>query len=57
MRIIELCEAANAQLDEKAAAFDELRKLEQNAPDARASARRRRASRARTTPPPRPSPT
>ncbi len=33
-QIIELCEQANAGLDEKAAAFDELRKLEQNAPEA-----------------------
>lgn len=33
-RIIELCAHANQQLDEKAAAFDELRKLEQNAPEA-----------------------
>ena len=33
-RILELCAAANAGLDEKAAAFDELRKLEQNAPEA-----------------------
>ena len=33
-RIIALCEASNALLDEKAAAFDELRKLEQNAPEA-----------------------
>jgi len=33
-RIIALCEEANAGLDEKAAAFDELRKLEQNAPEA-----------------------
>ncbi|GAA1985718.1 TPM domain-containing protein [Microbacterium pumilum] len=33
-RIIELCEQANAWLDDKAAAFDELRKLEQNAPEA-----------------------
>lgn len=33
-RIIDLCEAANQLLDEKAAAFDELRKLEQNAPEA-----------------------
>ncbi len=32
-RIIELCEQANALLDEKAEAFDELRKLEQNAPE------------------------
>lgn len=43
-RIIELCEAANAQLDEKAAAFDELRKLEQNAPDALARLREKKAS-------------
>jgi uncharacterized membrane protein YgcG len=33
-RIIALCEASNTMLDEKAAAFDELRKLEQNAPEA-----------------------
>ncbi len=33
-QIIELCQSANAGLDEKAAAFDELRKLEQNAPEA-----------------------
>ena len=33
-RIIALCEAANGLLDEKAEAFDELRKLEQNAPEA-----------------------
>lgn len=33
-RILELCESANAELDEKADAFDELRKLEQNAPEA-----------------------
>ncbi|HKP08589.1 MAG TPA: TPM domain-containing protein, partial [Microbacterium sp.] len=33
-RIIALCEASNALLDEKAAAFDELRKLELNAPEA-----------------------
>jgi uncharacterized membrane protein YgcG len=37
-RIISLCEQANAGLDEKAAAFDELRKLEQNAPEALARA-------------------
>lgn len=43
-RIVELCEAANAQLDEKAAAFDELRKLEQNAPDALARLREKAAS-------------
>ena len=34
--ILTLCEAANTGLDEKAAAFDELRKLEQNAPEAMA---------------------
>lgn len=33
-RIVELCAQANALLDEKAADFDELRKLEQNAPEA-----------------------
>lgn len=33
-QIVELCRQANAGLDEKAAAFDELRKLEQNAPEA-----------------------
>ena len=33
-RIIALCEQSNALLDDKAAAFDELRKLEQNAPEA-----------------------
>ena len=33
-RILELCAAANADLDAKAADFDELRKLEQNAPEA-----------------------
>ncbi|KQZ82165.1 hypothetical protein ASD56_14890 [Microbacterium sp. Root166] len=32
-RIIELCEQANTLLDDKAEAFDELRKLEQNAPE------------------------
>ncbi len=32
--ILELCEHANAALDEKADDFDELRKLEQNAPEA-----------------------
>lgn len=32
--ILRLCEGANAALDEKAAAFDELRQLEQNAPEA-----------------------
>jgi len=43
-RIIELCDAANAQLDEKAAAFDELRKLEHNAPDALARLRELRTT-------------
>jgi hypothetical protein len=33
-QIIQLCERANSLLDEKAQAFDELRKLEQNAPEA-----------------------
>lgn len=37
-RILELCEHANAELDAKADAFDELRKLEQNAPEALARA-------------------
>jgi len=43
-RIVELCDAANAQLDEKAAAFDELRKLEQNAPEALARLQQLRAT-------------
>ncbi|MDY0909098.1 TPM domain-containing protein [Microbacterium sp. CFBP9034] len=42
-RIIALCEAANALLDEKAADFDELRKLEQNAPEALARVQDQRA--------------
>lgn len=33
-QILELCAHANQELDEKAAAFDELRDLEQNAPEA-----------------------
>lgn len=33
-QVLELCTRANADLDEKAAAFDELRQLEQNAPEA-----------------------
>ncbi|MFE7845970.1 TPM domain-containing protein [Microbacterium sp. NPDC057407] len=37
-RIIALCEQANTVLDEKAEAFDELRRLEQNAPQALATA-------------------
>jgi hypothetical protein len=36
-RIIELCEAADTELDAQADAFDELRKLEQNAPQALAT--------------------
>ncbi|MHC5796893.1 TPM domain-containing protein [Lacisediminihabitans sp. FW035] len=36
-RIIELCEAADTELDAQADAFDDLRKLEQNAPQALAS--------------------
>jgi hypothetical protein len=36
-RIIELCEAADAELDAQADAFDDLRKLEQNAPQALAA--------------------
>jgi hypothetical protein len=43
-RILELCQAANAGLDEKAAAFDELRKLEQNAPEALARVQDARAA-------------
>ncbi|MDW4573270.1 TPM domain-containing protein [Microbacterium sp. M3] len=42
-RIIALCETSNALLDEKAAAFDELRKLEQNAPEALARVQDERA--------------
>lgn len=42
-QIIELCRAANAGLDEKAADFDELRKLEQNAPEALARVQDARA--------------
>jgi len=36
-RIIELCEAADTELDAQAEAFDDLRKLEQNAPQALAT--------------------
>ncbi len=42
--ILSLCEAANTELDEKAAAFDELRKLEQNAPEALARVQGDRAT-------------
>ncbi|MET0860301.1 MAG: TPM domain-containing protein [Microbacterium sp.] len=41
--IIRLCEEANAGLDEKAAAFDELRRLEQNAPESLARVQVERA--------------
>ncbi|MCR2764701.1 TPM domain-containing protein [Microbacterium sp. zg.B48] len=40
--IIRLCEEANAGLDDKAAAFDELRRLEQNAPEALARVKTQR---------------
>ncbi|MGC5169365.1 TPM domain-containing protein [Microbacterium sp. DT81.1] len=43
-QIIQLCADANAGLDEKAAAFDELRKLEQNAPEALARVQEDRAA-------------
>ncbi len=39
MRIIELCEAADAELDAQAEAFDDLRELEKRAPEALASVR------------------
>lgn len=42
-RIIALCETSNRLLDEKAAAFDELRRLEQNAPEALARVQAERA--------------
>ena len=42
-RIIALCEQSNALLDDKAAAFDELRKLEQNAPEALARVQEEKA--------------
>ncbi len=43
-QILELCAHANAELDEKAAAFDELRQLEQNAPEALARVQDLRAA-------------
>lgn len=43
-QIIELCDRANTALDAKAAAFDELRKLEQNAPEALARVQELRAT-------------
>jgi hypothetical protein len=42
-QIVQLCHDASAGLDEKAAAFDELRKLEQNAPEALAKVQEVRA--------------
>lgn len=42
--IIRLCEEANAELDDKAADFDELRKLEQNAPESLARVQDQRAA-------------
>ncbi|WP_322409522.1 TPM domain-containing protein [Microbacterium invictum] len=41
-RILQLCQAANAELDEKAADFDALRELERTAPDALARVRAER---------------
>lgn len=43
-QIVQLCQEAGAALDEKAAAFDELRKLEQNAPEALAKVQELRAA-------------
>ncbi|MHC2999313.1 TPM domain-containing protein [Microbacterium sp. HJ5] len=43
-RIISLCQQSNALLDEKAEAFDELRKLEQNAPEALARVQEQQAA-------------
>ncbi len=42
--ILRLCEEADADLDEKAADFDELRKLEQNAPEALARVQEQRTA-------------
>ncbi len=42
-QILQLCQQASDGLDEKAAAFDELRKLEQNAPEALARVQEARA--------------
>jgi hypothetical protein len=44
VQILQLCEDANAGLDDKAAAFDELRQLEKNAPEALARVQQQRAS-------------
>lgn len=43
-KIVELCEAADGDLDEKTAAFDELRKIEQEAPAALSRASEARAA-------------
>ncbi|MFT4230617.1 MAG: TPM domain-containing protein [Microbacterium sp.] len=43
-QIVELCHEASRTLDEKAAGFDELRKLEQNAPEALATVQEVRAT-------------
>lgn len=43
-QIVQLCQEAGTALDEKAAAFDELRKLEQNAPEALAKVQELRAA-------------
>ncbi|WP_375384817.1 TPM domain-containing protein [uncultured Microbacterium sp.] len=44
IQILQLCEQANASLDEKAAAFDELRQLEKNAPEALARVQQQRTA-------------
>ncbi|KAA9111154.1 TPM domain-containing protein [Microbacterium rhizomatis] len=44
VQILQLCEQANAGLDEKAAAFDELRQLEKNAPQALAQVQQQRVT-------------
>ena len=43
-QIVQLCREASTMLDEKAAAFDELRKLEKNAPEALAKVQELRAA-------------
>jgi uncharacterized membrane protein YgcG len=50
-RIVELCDRANTRLDERAAEFDELRKLEQNAPEALARVQEARQRAAATVEP------
>ncbi|WP_282837009.1 TPM domain-containing protein [Microbacterium flavum] len=47
-QIIDLCAHANAELDEKARAFDELRQLERNAPEALARVQSERGAVAKT---------